>query len=461
MSEDHQRRIDPALLERRDVLGFLNGHDGHDIGGLYRVLRAAGWSQRQIARATGQSQSEVGDITAGRRRRVDSYRLLVRIAKGLGIPPWKMSLSCYDPEGNSHGPDGTYPGRVTVAEADEADMLRRQFQHLLALGAAAAVGGPVPEVGELAADLPAPDLLGDLPSRIGMVDVAVIRGYREQLGLLARTHGGQARAAVALTNWADHWLTVDASDLTHRALLGELAHLHTITAWCCHECGAVARALYHFGRAVELATEAGDAYQTAYALRYAGSMLVGRERPNDALKAIELGSVRLLDAPRDDPRVPVLGSWCDAVSALALSRLDDSQSVLARARDGLARAWDGWVPPDDHAEANMHLISASTWLNCGQLDAAAAAAELALRTFGAYRRGGVVADITRARLHVLTGDPAGLRLAASAIKATTQTRSGVARQISLPPLADALEARRGSDYRELARLARQVAMTRV
>ncbi|MGH3990983.1 MAG: hypothetical protein ACRDSN_00800, partial [Pseudonocardiaceae bacterium] len=237
MSEDHQRRIDPALLERRDVLCFLNGHDGHDIGGLYRVLRDSGWSQRQIALATEQSQFEVADIMAGRRRKVDSYQLLVRICGGLGIPRWKMSLSCYDPDGNGHGPEGAYPGRGTVAELDEADMLRRQFERLLALGVVAAVGGPVPGVGELGADLPVPRLLAvDLPSRIGLGDVAAFRGYREHLKDLARTYGGQARMAVALAEQADQWLAVDASDTTRRALRSELSHLHVIVAWCCHEC---------------------------------------------------------------------------------------------------------------------------------------------------------------------------------------------------------------------------------
>ncbi|MGH4017487.1 MAG: hypothetical protein ACRDSL_26915, partial [Pseudonocardiaceae bacterium] len=398
----------------------------------------------------------------GRRRKVDSYQLLLRICGGLGIPPWMMWLSCYDPDGNSHGPDGAYHGKVIGAESYEADMLRRQFEHLLALGAAAAFGGAVPGVGELAADLPVPGLPADLPSRIGTVDVAMLRGYREELGLLARTHGGQARVAVALTQWADRWLTVDASDTARRALLGELAHLHTITVWCCHDCGAPARSFYHFRRAVELAIQAGDSYQAAFALRHAAMMLVERERPNDALKAIQLGGVRLLDAPRDDSRVPVLQSWCHVVSALALSRLDDSEPVRAQARRELARSRDGWAPPHAHARATMDLDTAHVHLHLGKLDTAESAVTVSARTFGQSgdRREGVVADITRARLHVLTGDPAGLRLAESAINATTQTRSGVARQVWLPTLAEALEARRGGDYAELARMARQVATTR-
>ncbi|MGH4016396.1 MAG: hypothetical protein ACRDSL_21205, partial [Pseudonocardiaceae bacterium] len=214
-------------------------------------------------------------------------------------------------------------------------------------------------------------------------------------------------------------------------------------------------------RAVELATDAGDAYQAAYALRHAAVMLIQRERPNNALKAVQFGSVRLLDAPRDDPRVPVLRSQCHAVSAVALSRLDDSPSILAQARGDLAKARDGGAPPDAHAEADLHLRSALTWLHCGQLDAAETAATQAVRTFGSLRREGIAADITRARLHVLSGDAGALRLAESAIKATTQTRSGAARQVWLPPLAEALEARRGGDYADLARTARRVATTRV
>ncbi|HEX2299874.1 MAG TPA: hypothetical protein VHH34_15410, partial [Pseudonocardiaceae bacterium] len=272
-----------------------------------------------------------------------------------------------------------------------------------------------------------------------------------------------ARGAVTLTDWAEQWLDADTSDITRRALLAELAHLHTVTAWCCHDGGAPTRALYHFSRAVELATDAGDAYQAAFALRHAAMMLVHCDRPNDALKAVQLGGTRLLDAPRDDPRVSVLSSWCDVVSAFALSRLDDSHAVRAEVRSALSRARDGWAPPTAHGRADMDLITGWTWLHCGQLDSAEAAVTVSAQTFAQSgdRREGVAADLTRARLHVLTGDTAALRLAESAINAAVQTRSGVARQVWLPPLADALDTRPGADARDLARQARQVATTRV
>ena len=70
---------------------------------------------------------------------------------------------------------------------------------------------------------------------------------------------------------------------------------------------------------------------------------------------------------------------------------------------------------------------------------------------------GVVADLLLARLHVQAGEPGGLALAKSAIDGVVQTRSGVARQICLPTLVQSLQARPGSDAKDLARMARQLA----
>ncbi|MGH3806734.1 MAG: helix-turn-helix domain-containing protein [Pseudonocardiaceae bacterium] len=80
--------IDPAVFERADVRAALAGHD---IGAVYRALQDVGVSQRRIAALTEQSQSEVSDIVHG--RAVHDYRVLVRIAEGLGIPREWMWLS--------------------------------------------------------------------------------------------------------------------------------------------------------------------------------------------------------------------------------------------------------------------------------------------------------------------------------------------------------------------------------
>ena len=81
-SEKPTPPVDPALYRRDDVRPVLAARD---IAGLYRVLRDAGVTQRQIAELTGQSQSEVSEILKG--RRVRDVTVLERIAEGPGHPP--------------------------------------------------------------------------------------------------------------------------------------------------------------------------------------------------------------------------------------------------------------------------------------------------------------------------------------------------------------------------------------
>ncbi|MGH3543682.1 MAG: helix-turn-helix domain-containing protein, partial [Mycobacterium sp.] len=436
--------VDPQMWDRADVRAVLAVRD---VGALYRLLGEEGVSQRQISVLTGQSQSEVSEIIRG--RQVLAYDVLVRIAEGLGVPRERMGLSYGD----------AYPDGVMVADPCEGDeMLRRHFQHLLALAAAATFGGEVKGIGELSDWLAAPGIPAG-PVRIGSADVEMIRRCGEQVGALARTCGGQGRASVRLAGWADQWLDVTCSDAVRRELLSVLSHIHTVAAWCCHDSGAVARSHWHFARAVELAEDAGDSYHAAYAMRHSGMMLVDRGRPDDALKLIQLGGLRLGALP-DDPRVLALRAECHAVSALALSMLHQhspSGSTHRQTHAELTAARDGWTPPNAHAQADMDLFTALTWLHIGNDTSAEAAATKSVNAFGDDRREGVVADMTLARLHVQTGEPNGLTLARSAITAVADTHSAVARECWLPKLAEALGTRPGSDAKELARQARQVA----
>ena len=80
--------IDPTVWERPDMRMCLALHD---IAGVYRLLQRVGVSQRAIAALTGQAQSEISEILAG--RQVVSYDLLVRIAEGLGVPRGRMGLA--------------------------------------------------------------------------------------------------------------------------------------------------------------------------------------------------------------------------------------------------------------------------------------------------------------------------------------------------------------------------------
>ena len=58
-SEKPTPPIDPTLYHRDDMRAVLAAHD---IASLYQLLKYAGLTQRDIARLTGQSQSEVSEI---------------------------------------------------------------------------------------------------------------------------------------------------------------------------------------------------------------------------------------------------------------------------------------------------------------------------------------------------------------------------------------------------------------
>src|SRR5262249_6747728 len=169
---------------------------------------------------------------------------------------------------------------------DEEDVIRRHVSHLLAVAGIAAFGSAVPGLGRLLGATAASASRTDIPSRVGRADIETVRGLTTALADAARTCGGQAGAATSLAGWADQLLDAQASDSARLTLRCALSDLHVIAAWCCHDSDAPAQALHHFGQAVHLATEAGDAYQASYALRHAAMMLLDRGKPNDALKLV-------------------------------------------------------------------------------------------------------------------------------------------------------------------------------
>ncbi len=153
----------------------------------------------------------------------------------------------------------------------------------------------------------------------------------------------------------------------------------------------------------------------------------------------------------------VLDAWLAVQSASALVLLDrpkDAHLNLSRAQDGRGHLSDAFERADiDHLHALVHL-------DLGHLDIAEQFASSSVRGWGeGDRRDGVLGEITLATVHVRAGEPDGLRLAHGAVTGVAHLRSQRARD-RLAPLADALDYRPGSDPRQLARMARQVAATR-
>lgn len=394
----------------------------------------------------------VADIVA-RRRRVENYYLLKRITSGLSIPPEFMGLSWW-------GPDGTYCGEVTTAEPRKgvsAEMLRR---HLIAGGVAATFGGQLKGLGELL-DLGEPGPV-PLPSRIYRVHVAQVADLTRSLHEAIHAHGSHPALSSAAAAWADRLLGVPGAEQVTRALTAAVAELHTVAGWAGLDARLYERAMFHYARALELATDAGDAYLQAVALGCAGLTMLEHGHPDDGLKMLQFGQVKSWDIrsdqdrPSDQDRRAVVEACELADSAIALAELGQPEAAYRE----LGKSRQVWTPTRTDPWGDPDGVAARLELARRRLDAAEPFAVASVRRWeGVSQRSQTLSGIVLATIHVQAGERDGLRLAHGAITDVTRLSSAQART-RLQPLAATLESRPGSDARELARMARQVAATR-
>jgi len=86
-----REQIDPAVWKRPDMRAALAARD---ISAVFRLLQRMGVSQRHIAALTGQAQSEISEILAG--RQVVSYDVLARIpGAASGSPTTTRRRPCW------------------------------------------------------------------------------------------------------------------------------------------------------------------------------------------------------------------------------------------------------------------------------------------------------------------------------------------------------------------------------
>jgi transcriptional regulator with XRE-family HTH domain len=204
--------VPPQWYERPEARVALVARD---IGAVYRLLQQDGVTQREIARRTEQSQSEVSAILQG--RQVRDVTVLERIADGLEVPRAFMRLS-----GGADVGDGAYPGGDVVPESPEEveEMYRRV---LLANAGVSVVGRPVDKLGELLA-LPGPAPV-PLPSRIDGVQVGQVRNLTRRLGA-ASNAGTDPAVLSAVAARAEQLLSVPGAEPVKRALKVAVAELH-------------------------------------------------------------------------------------------------------------------------------------------------------------------------------------------------------------------------------------------
>jgi hypothetical protein len=260
-------------------------------------------------------------------------------------------------------------------------------------------------------------------------------------------------------------MQVPATDAVKARLAAALAELHIEAGWACYDSGVDGTG--YFTRALGLAGEAGDAHGIANTALHAGATLVRNGHPNDALKLFELGQVHLrgfssgmltpATVPADDLQLPILAAQLNRQSATAYAVMGGPD----QATRCLTEANGGWEPRHAFQRAGADLVTAGIQLDLGRLDVAEQLAASAARTYGQghHRRGRTEAELIVAEVHVRAGEPQGLPLTRQAIDEVSTLHSVAVRRERLVPLAAALGARPGSDSRELARMARQVATT--
>ncbi len=440
--------VTPPWYERPQARAVLAARD---VGGVYRLLKQDGVTQREIARCTGQSQSEVSAIMRG--RQVRDVTVLERIVDGLGVPRAFMRLS-----GGADGGDGAYSGEDAVAESpEEVEETHRRV--LLANAGVAVVSRPVDKLGELLA-LPGPAPV-PLPSRIDWVQVAQVRDLIRRLGAAGVADYADPEVVSAAASRAERLLRVPGAEPVKRALKVAVAELHIEAGWAGFDAWRYDRAMYHFTTALELATEAGNAYLQAYALNSAGLATKEHGHPNDGLKMLQCGLVKAWDIPPDEQRAVVVGGDIGRAAVEACARADVATALsdlgkLDAAEREMAKARELWSATRADPFGDLDRPAALLALRRGRLDAAEQLAVASVRRWeGVSQVGHTQSGIVLATVHVRAGEPGGLPLAHGAITAVTKISSIRARR-RLEPLTAALAARPGRDERDLARMARQV-----
>jgi transcriptional regulator with XRE-family HTH domain len=418
-----------------DLAGLLTGLDARaalarrDIAVVYRLLTEAGVSQACIAHATGQSQSEVSAVIAG--RRVQSIAVLERIADGLGVPRGWMGMAYADGLGPEHRPE---------EQTSEEDQGRNLLRH----AATVMFGEPIFGV-------PQPIKVWDASTpqwrRISRTDVECVAAATDRLEWLFGDFGGLPISA-ALTAHAyvgERLLRGDMSESIRKQLLITLADLHTVAGGAAVDAGLRERGRQHFARGMSCAAAASYKPGVSKNLRAEGQTEMYFGEPEAALKLFQLGAAT-------SPTALFRAVFEDNASlALALLGLpEESQAAMSRAHQAFDTIGD-----DDSRRSMLAALRAAaggtTHLVLGCFDFALPELTAAIDVSTHAKRCSTINLTKLATAQLRAGELRdGVQTATSVIGKAKELRSVLVRQ-RLGPLQRAAAARRDSTCQDLAR----------
>jgi transcriptional regulator with XRE-family HTH domain len=291
-----------------------------DIAGVFKLLQRTGVSQRHIAALTGQSQSEISEILAG--RQVVSYDLLARIADGLGVPRGSLGLAYDDSTAALLGLERSGPA---VAEQQGS-------------GAGEATADP------LAWTQPFPVVWALSPERIGADDVARLAATTQRLRAVDREHGGGAchDAAVSQLRWASQLLRAQADGSTTHELHAAVADLHGVAGWTAFDLGLLGPARRHFARALEHARFVEESSLVAKILYCMGRLHMHHGWVMQALRLFQLGQVSAQESGHGRAVAMLHANLAWAYAAVGDGR--QALACVGRARDEYGRSEHESVP---------------------------------------------------------------------------------------------------------------------
>ncbi|HWR46936.1 MAG TPA: helix-turn-helix transcriptional regulator [Pseudonocardiaceae bacterium] len=304
-----------------------------DISEVYRLLGAAGVSQRQIAALTGQNQSEISDIKQG--RQVQAYDLLARIADGLRIPHGYMGLAYTD----------TTTQRLATSNStitrEDAWMERRNFLGLISkiVMGATLTATELDLIATTPRDTP-------VPRQVGNTEVTQLRVFTSALRNHDAAHGGGScrDAILAHTQRAESLLTAACSEEVRPDLLCAVAEAKTLAGWTAHDLGLAKEARQYLTQALQTTQQADNPAHSAIVLYYLGRVPLDNGDPIEALKLFQLGQIA---AQNSRSAIPV--AFLLANEAVAYAHLGDSRqamTALRRAEDEYTHA----TQEDQHPE---------------------------------------------------------------------------------------------------------------